>query len=196
MSTSQIIGLVVVGVVIVLAVVVVTVIAVRARERRNHLRQRFGPEYDRAMEVKDDRKSAERELLRREKRHQKLELKSLPPAVRENYLQKWTYVQEHFVDRPDVAVADADRLVTALMAERGYPTRGYDQQVADLSVEHATTLDHYRRAHEIFEQHGRTQASTEDLRAAMVHYRVLFDDLLRTSAEARDGGVGHDQRRA
>lgn len=106
-------------------------------------------------------------------------LKSLPPAVRENYLQKWTYVQEHFVDRPDVAVADADRLVTALMAERGYPTGGYDQQVADLSVEHAAGFAERKQYLEGRWRHG-GEVATEDLRVARQHYRGFLDQLLST----------------
>ena len=87
-------------------------------------------------------------------------------------------MQIQFVDNPAEAVATADELATRLIAERGYPTGDYDDQLANLSVEHARTLGHYRDAHEISRRNKRGEASTEDLRQALVHYRALFADLL------------------
>lgn len=195
MSTGVIVTLVIAAVVVLAAIAVVA----RLASRRKHLRDRFGPEYDRTVSSHQNRTSAERELDRREKRHQSFDLRPLPAPVRQRYAQQWALIQEHFVDRPDVAVADADRLVTELMAERGYPTGRFDQQLADLSVEHGRTLDHYRAAHETYERHTRSQVATEDLRAAMVHYRALFDDLLSTSAadeERSDRNIQHGRGRA
>lgn len=146
--------------------------------RRQHLRERFGPEYDRTVEAGDSRMAAERELRAREQRHDGLDLTSLPETTRRQYAQDWTGVQERFVDRPEEAVGEADRLVTRLMRERGYPTEGYEQQLKDLSVEHGHTLEHYRAAHEINTRASGHKATTEELRGAMVHYRALFDDLL------------------
>ncbi|MEU6040119.1 hypothetical protein ABZ801_32410 [Actinomadura sp. NPDC047616] len=171
------------AVMVVIAVVAVAVLAgagflawTLARTRR--LRRRFGPEYDRAVERHGGRAAAERELLAREQRHQELELRELDPHRREQYRQQWTRVQEQFVDAPEAAVEQADRLVTEVMGERGYPTRDFDEKVAHLSVEHGRTLDHYRRGHAISTRAAHRQASTEDLRQAMVHYRALFEDLL------------------
>jgi hypothetical protein len=141
------------------------------------LRERFGPEYDRAVS-EQPRRQAERELGLREQRVEELGIHPLSPVSRERYAQKWLLVQEQFVDRPGPAVDEADRLVNALMSERGYPTESFDQQAADLSVTHASTLDHYRAAHDIQTQNARTQVSTERLREAMIRYRALFDDLL------------------
>jgi hypothetical protein len=172
MSTGTIIGIVIAVVVI---LVVIAVLAMM--RRRTHLRRQFGPEYERTVR-EHPRREAERELAQREKRHSKLDIKELSPTLRDRYSQHWALVQEQFVDRPAASVDEADRLVTALMAERGYPTEDYDQQVADLSVGHAQALGHYREAHDIKERNARTQVSTEELRAAMVHYRALFDDLL------------------
>jgi hypothetical protein len=101
----------------------------------------------------------------------------LASTARQQYAQDWNSVQEHFVDRPQEAVGEADQLVTRLMKERGYPTEGYEQQLKDLSVEHGRTLEHYRAAHEVKARSGQ-QTTTEELRGAMVHYRALFDDLL------------------
>ena len=170
-------------VVIIAVVVVVALIAVllRFQMRSKHLRERFGPEYERTMQDQQGRRAAERELVDREKRHSELTLKPLSPEAHDRYTKHWGLTQEQFVDRPDAAVADADRLVIALMAERGYPTEGYEQQLAHLSVEHASTLEHYRAAHDITMRQQTAQVSTEDLRTAMVHYREIFQDLLRAS---------------
>jgi hypothetical protein len=159
--------------------------------RRRALRNRFGPEYDRVVESTEDRRTAERELRDRERRHADLELRPLDPASRERYSASWEEIQVRFVDAPDQAVGEADDLVTRLIAERGYPTGDYDDQLAHLSVEHARTLDHYRQAHEINERNARGEATTEQLRQALVHYRSLFADLLGTDSEHLAGSSNH-----
>ncbi|MGW1998119.1 hypothetical protein [Embleya sp. NPDC001921] len=177
----------IVAVVIIIALIA---LAVRAMVRRRRLQKRFGPEYDRTVESKESRREAERDLRERQERHDSLEIRSLPAAVRDRYARDWAGVQEHFVDDPDQAVGEADRLVTVLMSERGYPTEGYEQQKRDLSVEHARTLDHYRVAHDINQRVGGGDTSTEELRSAMVHYRAMFEDLLKTDNDA----PGDDRR--
>ncbi|WP_220502735.1 hypothetical protein [Microbispora sp. H10885] len=161
---------------------------VSARNRRRHLQDRFGPEYDRAVRESDSRKEAEQELRAREERHAELDIRPLDPQTRNEYSRKWTDVQEHFVDAPGFAVTEADALVTAVMAERGYPTDDFEQRLSDLSVAHATTLDHYRNAHEISSRAARQDATTEELRQAMVHYRALFQELLGDGADAPVNG--------
>ncbi|GAA3851843.1 hypothetical protein GCM10022243_16930 [Saccharothrix violaceirubra] len=182
MSTGTIIG-----VVVVLVVIVGAAVLLKVALQRRRLRGRFGPEYERAVAGADNRMAAERELSAREREYAKLDIRPLNAATRESYARHWTRVQEQFVDDPATAVGEADRLVTDLMAERGYPTDGgHERQVALLSVAHAKTLGHYREAHDINTRHERGEASTEDLRAAMVHYRTLFEDLLgRGREEAR-----------
>lgn len=146
----------------------------QARSRR--LRSRFGPEYDRRLETAETRRDAERELAEREKRHAKLSLRPLSDSARAHYTEQWTRVQERFVDSPADAVAEAEDLVHAVMRDRGYPMEGFEQQAADLSVEHAGVVDGYRTAHEIRGRH--TQADTEEMRAALVHYREIFRELV------------------
>jgi hemerythrin-like domain-containing protein len=180
MSTGAIIGIVVV--LVVLAVVAVLLYKFLQRRR---LQQKFGPEYDRAVKGSDNRMAAERELVDRQRKHAKLELRPLTPQAKDSYGRHWSRIQEQFVDAPGGAVAEADILVTDLMAERGYPTEGYEKQAELLSVEHSRTLDHYRSAHEISQRDQAGEASTEDLRSAMVHYRTLFQDLLVTSDDVR-----------
>ncbi|MGY3061861.1 hypothetical protein ACVWZD_006159 [Streptomyces sp. TE3672] len=182
MSTGTLIAIIVPIVVVLLICAAVTWTV----SRRRHLKEKFGPEYERAMEEKQSRPAAERELREREQRHDALEIKQISAAEREKYAQSWNRAQERFVDQPDEAVHDADQLVTALMGERGYPTKGFEQQVSDLSVEHGRTLEHYRAAHEVTARSDRHQATTEELRGAMVHYRSLFDELLHNGQRPRE----------
>ncbi|MEU5865899.1 MULTISPECIES: hypothetical protein [unclassified Nonomuraea] len=174
------------------AVVVVAVVALAAvgfvvlqQQRRSRLRERFGPEYERTVAESDNRRDAERELIAREQRHSELDIRPLPEETRDTYANRWTEVQERFVDAPGFAVTEADQLVTSVMAERGYPTDDFEQRLSDLSVGHAATLDHYRTAHEISGRAVRKEASTEELRQAMVHYRALFEELLHETTRGR-----------
>jgi hypothetical protein len=168
---------------VVIAVVIAAVLAAAAylawtRSRSARLRRRFGPEYDRTVERAGGRAAAERELRSREQRHEELELHDLDPLRREQYREQWVRVQERFVDTPHAAVEQAGGLVTVVMGERGYPTHGFEDKVAHLSVEHGRTMEHYRSAHAISGKAASKEASTEDLRQAMVHYRALFEQLL------------------
>jgi hypothetical protein len=174
-----------VAVIIVIAVIVVVALGtgILYDSRRRRLRQRFGPEYDRLVDERDSRLKAEAELAAREKRVRGLDIRPLNPAAQARYTQEWSAIQERFVDGPAQAVADAQRLVMAVMSDRGYPTERDDQVIADLSVDHANTLDHYRAATAISQQAAEGAASTESLRQAMIHYRSLFRDLLGTPGE-------------
>jgi Tfp pilus assembly protein PilX len=165
------------GIVVVIAVIVL-VISIMAAARRRRLQQRFGPEYDRVVADKQSRRAAEAELASRERHVQQLDIRPLTPAARASYAEQWADLQEQFVDQPQRAVADAQALVAVVMKERGYPAEGHDQIAADLSVQHAAVLDRYRAAEEISRHAAAGNASTEDLRQAMIHYRALFGELL------------------
>jgi hypothetical protein len=173
MSSTQIVVIVLVVLVVLALVAVLAVMT-----RRRSLRQKFGPEYDRVVAEQDSRTAAERELRERERRHAELTLTPLSAESRAQYAAAWEDIQARFVDSPAEAVGAADELVTRLIAERGYPTENYEEQLAQLSVEHARTLGHYRDAHEIHLRNEQGEASTEELRQAVVHYRELFADLL------------------
>jgi hypothetical protein len=171
-------------IIIVAAIVVVAIAAgVVYDGRRRRLRRRFGPEYDSLVEERGSRRKAQAELAERERRVRGLDIRPLGPAARSRYARRWVAIQEHFVDAPPGAVADAQRLVLAVMSERGYPTEGHDQVLADLSVDHAGALDHYRAARGISQRAADNLASTEDLRQAMIHCRALFQDLLGRPGE-------------
>ena len=167
---------------VVLAVIAVAVIAlfVARSSRRRHagLKERFGPEYERAIEEHGSVAKAERELAAREKRVQHLKLKALSEEDRARYDADWSQVQTRFVDDPSGAVQEADELIKKVMLARGYSAEHFDQRVADLSVEHPTVVHHYRAARVLAEANREGRANTEELRQAFVHYRALFASLL------------------
>lgn len=174
MSTSTLIAIIVPAAVVLIALG----LGLWLLWRRRHLQQRFGPEYDRAVQDEGGRLAAERELRAREGEHDDLEIKALPAERRQWFADEWSSVQARFVDRPEGAVAQADELVQRLMQERGYPTADFDGRIRNLSVDHGRTLSHYRDAHDVKVRSGRGESTTEELRGAMVHYRALFQELL------------------
>jgi hypothetical protein len=165
-------------IIVALVVIVAALAAVAEMTRRRRLKQQFGPEYERAVAEQNGRLRAEAELTSRQRRVRQLDIRPLDEAARTKYIADWTAVQEHFVDSPQTAVTEAQELVTRVMTERGYPTEDDDQVLADLSVEHAQTVGHFRAAQEIATSAAAGQAATEDMRQALIHYRALFSDLL------------------
>jgi hypothetical protein len=153
------------------------------RQRSRHLEEKFGPEYDRTVQEHGDRRAAESELRDREQVRERLEIKPLSERQRDTYAREWRQVQTAFVDNPSGAVAEADRLVAEVMRERGYPVDDFEQQAAVVSVDHPDVVANYREGHAIYTSFDRGDASTEDLRQALKHYRALFDDLLESPAE-------------
>ena len=158
------------------------------RQRRSRrLQDTFGPEYDRTVEHAGDRRAAEAELRERTERRAELDIVPLEPEARARYMEAWHNTQAQFVDEPVEATREADRLITSVMRDRGYPVDDFEQRAADLSVDHPQVVDDYRAAHAIAAANDRSEASTEDLRQAMVHYRALFEDLLEPDQpEARE----------
>ena len=182
MSTTEVIVLAAVAVVLIVAL---AWWGTRLR-RRHELQDRFGDEYEVVIDEHGTKREAERELRARQDRHEQLDIRALEPQRRRYYTEQWRVTQARFVDEPDAAFKEADRLVADVMVERGYPVGDVDRQMADLSVEHSDVLTHYREAHDIAEAsaEGRTTTTTEDLRRGMVHYRALFSALLDDHAEA------------
>lgn len=147
-------------------------------QQRQSLRQRFGPEYDHALRTTGDRRLAEKELQHRIEHVKQVKLRELEPNERRDLAARWRGIQVDFVDHPEDAVETADRLVTEAMRLRGYPDGGFEQRVADASVEHPQLAGDYREARRLAELNRRRGASTEDLRRAMVCYRGIFQALL------------------
>jgi hypothetical protein len=177
---------------IVAAVVIVALIAavafvVREHRRRQsqHLQRRFGPEYARVLEAGGDRSKAEAELLAREKRVARLNIVPLAPAEAARFSEAWRVLQTRFVDNPRVTVAEADDLVRDLMVKRGYPMADFEHRAADISVDHPQLVETYRAAQAIAVRDQRGEASTEELRKAVVYFRSLFDELLDVRSPSR-----------
>ena len=173
---------------VIAAVVVVAIVAVAwvyaQRERRVRLRTHFGPEYERAVRETGSPGKAEALLAERAKRVHDLKIHRLTHEQAETFVQEWKRIQGMFVDDPDGAVAAADRLVTEVMTARGYPIEDFDMRAADLSVEHPRVVENYRIARALAVRRSRGEAGTEELRQAVVNYRALFDDLLKTDEGA------------
>jgi len=174
--------------VVVLLLALVGAGVVIARQRRSQqLQAGFGPEYGRTLADHGDRHAAEDELRERRERHEQLEIRELEPEARERYAERWRGAQRTFVDQPAEAVGEADALVSEVMSERGYPVEDdFDRRAADISVEHPVVVENYRAAHEISRRAGNHEASTEDLRQAMIHFRALFGELLGVDDRPRD----------
>jgi len=170
---------IIVAIVVVALIIVGVVLMIWRKREGERLKQQFGPEYERQVrEAGGSRAKAEAELLKREKRVEKLDIKPLPPERRDAFAADWQQVQAKFVDDPERSIALADALVAEVMKARGYPVDDFEQRAADISVEHPGLVQNYRAAHDIAVRRSQGKADTEDLRSALIGYRSLFDELL------------------
>jgi hypothetical protein len=179
--------------VLVVAAVIVIGWSLSKRRRSARLQQHFGPEYERTVDELGEQRAAEAELVAREKKRKKLDIVELTPEARAEHAATWHTVQTEFVDAPTDAVGRAERLVTRVMRERGYPIDDFDQRAADISVDHPDIVENYRGAHAIYQSQRGGEINTEDARQAFVHYRALFDRLLGSDPEPQH--VNDGQRR-
>jgi hypothetical protein len=169
--------LVVAGLVLALLIVIAVAAYVEHRRTRTQsLRNRFGTEYDRAV-LSSGTRAAESRLSDRQTRVETLEIRDLSITERERFITEWHTVQSRFVDHPRASVTEADDLINALLEARGYPQVGFEQRAADLSVTYPRVMENYRAAHSISVRLGQVEATTEQLRAAMIQYRAIFDEL-------------------
>lgn len=165
-----------------IAVAVILAVAigwlVYSKHQSTRLQRRFGPEYDATIKRLGSKAKAEAELKRREKRVAHFEIVPLEPADVSRFSQAWARLQGSFVDDPKGVLIEADRLVRELLLKRGYPVADFELRAADISVDHPIVVNNYRAAQRIVSLDQRGEASTEDLRKAVVHFRALFDELL------------------
>ncbi|MGD0892858.1 MAG: hypothetical protein ABR923_15120 [Terracidiphilus sp.] len=155
-------------------------IAVR-RSRTRGLKNRFGTEYDRAVLEHGSTQKAESRLSDRETRVESLKLRELAATDRERFLTEWQGVQSRFVDYPKAAVLEADDLINSLLEARGYPKANFDQRAADVSVTYPGVMENYRSAHAVAVRTSPREATTEELRSAMIQYRNTFDYLIQVA---------------
>lgn len=164
---------------VVVVLIIVGVVIERRRTRTRALRNRFGSEYDRAVLSHGSARKAEAKLAERETRVEALKIRELGATERERFVAEWKMVQSRFVDHPSAAVTEADDLINALLVARGYPQSGFEQRADDVSVHYPRVMENYRVAHSIAVRVGQAEATTEELRTAMIQYRSIFDDLLQ-----------------
>jgi hypothetical protein len=186
LSSMNTTTLIIIGAVIVVAIVAIATMGFLRKRRSEKLRTRFGSaEYDRALQEGKSRRHAEAGLDKRSDRVESLHIRPLGPGDRARFMESWSRVQARFVDGPGGAVTEADQLLRDVMSTRGYPVSDFEQRAADISVDYPLVLQNYRSAHEIAVRQTRGQASTEELRQAMIHYRTLFDELVGAPETAR-----------
>ena len=191
MSNLQ--GIVVVVLILVAMLVMVVITTQNGRRRREKLRRQFGPEYDHAVQQFGSVAKAERELAARARRLQRIQLSELNEADRVHFGNSWAAVQTKFVDNPSEAVQEAHQLIKTVMQARGYPVEDFEHRVADLSVDHANVVQHYRAARELAHANREGRENTEELRQAFVHYRALFSDLLHKPKTQEHPSMRHVQ---
>jgi hypothetical protein len=174
-------AIIVVSVVFVIAVCAAVVVLQKRRTSRLHTQ--FGAsEYDRAMREGGGRRSVEARLEKRADRVEAFHVRALAAEDHERFVASWDRVQAHFVDGPASAVTEADQLLRDVMTARGYPVSDFEQRAADISVDHPQVTANYRSAHSIALRQMKGQATTEELRQAMIHYRTLFEELVAEPA--------------
>jgi hypothetical protein len=151
---------------------------VRIRTRRSHLKERFGPEYQRAV-ADQGIGAAESHLSEIESQRADLSLRELPGVTRDRYLEEWRQAEVRFVSDPRDATRAAERLVIRALHERGYPEEEDDQKLVSLvSADHPDIADRYRHGHAMLESVDGAP-STENLRKAMLDFRAVLEDVLQ-----------------
>jgi hypothetical protein len=178
MNTTTYIIIAVVLVLVILGVILATIFAPRQRSKR--YQNKFGPDYDHTVKSMGNEKKAQTEMDERQKHVDTLNIRPLSLSEREHYLTEWKVVQTKFIDQPGQATVEADHLIMEVMQIRNYPVSDFEQRAADLSINYPELVSNYRLARAIAIKNEQHQADTEELRQALVHYRSLFDELLKT----------------
>jgi hypothetical protein len=181
MNTTYLI-ITVVLVVVIIGAILMPIFARRKRSQR--FQNKYGPDYDHTVQTMGNEKKAQTEMDDRQKHVEALNIRPLSDSEREGYLAEWTAIQAKFVDQPGQATIEADHLIMKVMQMRAYPVSDFEQRAADVSINYPALVSNYRAAREIASKNEHHQASTEELRQALIYYRSLFDELLKTEIVA------------
>jgi hypothetical protein len=173
--------LVILGAVVLLVLVGLIGMMMARQRRTKRLQERFGPEYDKAIDDVGNRQKAEKELEDRIAHVSALNIRPLDADEVNRYALDWQEIQRDFVDEPLPSLQKADRLIREVMKARGYPVEDFEQRVADISVDYPEMVTNYRGMHMIAIK-GTNKVTTEDMRQAMVHGRALFENLISQNA--------------
>ncbi len=175
----------IIAVVLILVIVGVIMGLILARRKRSQqFHDKYGPDYDRTVKTMGNEKKAQTEMDERQKHVETLNIRPLSASERDHYLAEWNTIQAKFIDQPGQATVEADHLIQQVMQMRAYPISDFEQRAADISINYPDLVSNYRAAREIALKNGLHQADTEELRQALVYYRSLFDELLKTETVA------------
>lgn len=170
-GTTWIIGLVAAA-----FLLVVILVAIVQGRRRRQLRELFGPDYHRALST-DGGPGSDDDAAVAHPQREPLPLRPLGPAESHSFRMDWQRVQNSFVDRPALAVHEADALLMAVFRARGLPPETFEQPASSVPPELASTVERYLTAQVVHLRADSSETTTDELRAAFVQYRELFDEL-------------------
>jgi len=179
MDTNTIVMIIVVALVLLVVGGFLGVLFVR-RQRTKRLQNKFGAEYDRAVDQVGDRSEAEDELEARVEHVESLDIQPLSEEQKEHFVREWQTAQAKFVDEPIVAIQEADQLIKEIMEAKNYPVDNFEQRAADISVDYPDLVVNYRDMRDIVSRSQHEEISTEDMRQAMIHCRALIEELIGT----------------
>ena len=187
--------------VIILAVVVAFIIGgmlgmlMNRRQRTKRLQEKFGPEYERTVSEIGNARQAENDLEARLDHVRTLDIRPLSADEIHHFRNEWQMTQAEFVDEPLAAMQKSDRLIREVMKAKGYPVEGFEQRVADISVDYPELVADYRGLHLIALKGGDEEVSTEEMRQAMIHGRALFENLVNKEAHREDVHEQHEKEK-
>ena len=178
-------GWIVIAIVVALAVAVAIAAYIARKNQTKRLQERFGSEYDRTVSTRGEQRSAEKELVERERKREQLDIVPLTPEARDKYAESWRRCPDALRRRP----AGCGRRRRPARDGRPAGTRLPDRRVRPACRRHlgrpsGRGRELSRGARDLPEQQQNGGGGTEDLRQAFVHYRALFEELLETREPA------------
>jgi len=182
-------NLIALAVIAILIVVIAVLVLLYVRKGKGKdtpesLRKEFGPGFDRPLREPALEQRVEAQFEHRENQFENINIRDFAPTEHQPFSKRWEAVQACFIESPKAAVTAADELVSSLMRVRGYPSSDFEQRAANVPVDYPRVIESYRAAHEIALRAGRDEATTEELRTAMMHFRSLFGELVHAPASA------------